>query len=124
MEKKKIEVVELSLGIDVGQNIDPFSKDTQGRINKLIEQSQKEKEILKATSIQEDSLRRCYDALLQTVDNHTPISGSKLIEISEKDVKLASLILKLRQYTIERGNVWTIMKHKIDGVTSYSMRPR
>ena len=123
-EKKKLEIVQLSLGKTIDLNVPDISNQSKDKIDKLIDEAKKEKEALQIKTLQEDELRRCYDVLLQATETKRPISSNALLAIIDNKVPLSTLIIRLRQFARDRGNIWEIQKHRIDKITHYSMKPK
>jgi len=124
MEKKKIEVVNLNLGMDVNPNPGEISENSKEKIDSLVGTAKKEKETLQVNLLSESNVKKCYEMLMQATNAKQPISGESLLKATGNKAQLATLIIKLRQYARERGDIWEISKHRIGNITHYSMRPK
>ena len=123
-DKKKIEIVQLHLGVDVNPNPGEISKESKEKIDSMISNAKKEKEAMQVNLLNESDVKKCYEMLMQATNTKRPVSGDSLLEAIGKKTQLATLIIKLRQYSRERGDIWEIQKHRISNATHYSMKPK
>jgi hypothetical protein len=124
IEKKKLEVVQLNLGVNINPNPGIISKESKEKIDILISNAIQEKEAMQINLLSESDVKKCYEMLIQATNIKGTVSGESMLTAISNKTKLATLIIRLRQYTRERGDIWEIQKHHISNVTRYSMKPK
>jgi CRISPR/Cas system CSM-associated protein Csm2 small subunit len=120
-EQRKIEIVSLQLGVDVNPDPGEISSESKRKINELVAVAVKEKAILQTNLLSETDIKKCYDMLMQAADDKKSVSGESLLATINNKTQLATLIIKLRQRIRERGDIWQLDKHRIGGITHYSI---
>ena len=121
--KKKIEIINLELGIEPTKLTIPpvLNQETANKIDELIQNEvkeqnveQKEQKIIEQQQ-KEDITDKCLHLLLESRGNGIP--SEELVKLSNNN--LSSLILRLNNLIKKRGALWKIKKKRVQGKTFY-----
>jgi len=125
MEKKKLIVVNLELGInpELETNIQ-ISPQTEAKIQKVVKDSVDDEKLLKAVreKREQESIEKCLQALVKATEKNETISATHLLEMAEHD-NLVSVMVRIKNLIAKRGGIWIIKKKKADGVNQYYLVP-
>jgi hypothetical protein len=132
MAKEKLKIIELDLGIDIDNTLQPMPirSETKQQITETIKLAKLEQDAINKLRTKKkhkeqkqlNTIIRCYKALYDSTKNNTTISASELIKISETD-NLSGLIIRLNNYIKKRGTHYKIKKKRIKGQTHYTLTP-
>ena len=127
MTRKKLEVVELNLGLDVdslGKHV--IHDDTRKRIDRTLNLAQKEKEALDKIRIKKQDkgkiVEKCYQEFVKHQVLDLSISADDLKKISGEQ-NLSGLMLRLRNHIKKSDNLWKLHKYQRKGKTLYKLIP-
>ena len=125
MEKKKLTVVNLELGVNPELETDiPISPQTEAKIQKIVKDSVDDDKLLDAVREKREhqTIERCLQTLVKATEKNETISATHLLEIAEHD-NLVSVMVRIKHLIIKRGSIWVIRKKKVDGVSHYYLIP-
>jgi len=125
MEKKKLIVVNLELGVNPELETDiPISPQTEAKIQKIVKDSVDDDKLLDAVREKREhqTIEKCLQALVKATEKNETISATHLLEIAEHD-NLVSVMVRIKNLIAKRGGIWVIRKKKVDGVSHYYLIP-
>jgi hypothetical protein len=126
---KKIEIINLDLGIDPEQTIKKptISQPTIDKIEKAIDLNKKEQVAFKKViekrqqkQTHSDIIETLLATLLSAAANKHELSSSEILEIT-KSSNLSGTMLRLRNLIKRRGNDYKIISRREDGIAYYSL---
>lgn len=129
--KKKIEIIDIRLDIDLTEEIrkraDVLNADIKQQAETLIERaklrSQKVKSSKERTQeLWEGKCKRVFDKLVASAETEHPwISGEEIMNVVDSDsVSLQSVIQRLRSFIKKEGH-WTLTRKKKSGQSIYKL---
>lgn len=131
MAKKKIEVVELNLGVDL-EPVEPDSvhPDTRKKINQKIRLADMEKQAMdqvrqkrqKQQEQKQSAVEQAYQTLQQAYKDNQLVELQQLQQISDTD-RFSSFILRLNNYIKKRGGIWKLRKKTKNKIKYYYLTP-
>lgn len=128
MEKKKLEIIELNLGISADIDDKDISPETQENIDREIRLSKRKTDTLKRIkdkrekeqSQKQKIIDKCYKLLLRANEKNEKVSAVTLVKNSG-DLSLSTLIQSINRYSKQRGGLWKIKKSQIKGKSYYTL---
>jgi molecular chaperone DnaK (HSP70) len=133
MSKKKLEIIDLELGIDVSDltATPPISPETQEQIDLKIRLAKQETDAIKRVKAkrekqqnQKDSIiEQCFKTLLEANDKDEKVPLEEIQKISG-DMKLSSVVLMINNLIKKRGNLWCLIKSTKNKKKYYHLVPR
>jgi hypothetical protein len=126
---KKIEIVNLDLGIDPEQTIKrlPISQPTSDKIDKVIDLNKKEQAAFEKV-IEKRQQKQTYSDIIETLlanmlnaaANKQELSGTEILTMTKSN-NLSGIMLRLRNLVKRRGNNYKIISRREDGISYYSL---
>lgn len=132
MAKRKLEIIELNLGIDPDEVLRPIpiEPDTKQRITETVKLAKLEQDAINKLKAKKkdkeqkqlDVITRCYRILHNSAKKNATVPAQRLLEISQTD-NLSGLMTRIRNYIKKRGAHYKIKKRKVKGQTHYTLTP-
>lgn len=129
--KPKLEVIELSLGIDATlmTQKQPLNDTTVAKAGALKEHYLTEKRALdrvRNSKKEEDEKKRIaaekvYDKLAELAPNNGGLTTPEILQIAENDDHVG-IMVRLSKYVKERGSLWKVQKGKKNNQTIYRFK--
>ncbi len=125
MEKKKLTIVNLELGINPELETEvKISPQTEAKIQKVVKDSVNDEKLLAAVreKREHESIEKCLQALVKATEKNETISATHLLEMAGCE-NLVSVMVRVKNLIAKRGGIWVIRKKKVDGVNHYYLVP-
>lgn len=132
VNKPKLEVIELNLGMDVSEYTKkpPIAPMTEAKAQALQENSMLEQNAINrvkdAKKTEEDKRKaaaeKIYNELVLLAERSEGLTTTDILRLAEIDDHVG-LMVRLHRIVRERGDLWKIHKGKKAGQTIYRLRP-
>jgi len=123
--KPKINIIEINLGIEANTIKESIQPETEQKINKIVENSVKEKEAIQQIKVTLDQVKIAFNILYSKMEqtkmdpNQNFITSKELLS-QTKVISLSMLVQSINRYlNKEKNNIWKLRKKIIKGETTY-----
>ena len=123
--KPKINIIQINLGIEANTIKESIQPETEQKINKIVENSVKEKEAIQQIKVTLDQVKIAFNILYSKMEqtkmdpNQNFITSKELLS-QTKVISLSMLVQSINRYlNKEKNNIWKLRKKIIKGETTY-----
>lgn len=126
--KPKLEVIEITLGIDPLNSKEPIKQETAKKIEKIIEIAVKEKQAIEDIRLRPEQVEKAFSILYSKLNETAMnplinyISTEHLLDQTNAK-NLSVLIQSINKFIKSRGDIWTLKKKTVNGKTAYYLHP-